>query len=172
MEGSLQQRCPFCREQLPTTKEESDKRRMKRIEANDPVAMTQWGLEQHRKGNYSSSFEYYARAAELGDLEAHHWLSLLYHEGLGVEKDMGKVIHHTEVAALGGHPKARYFLGCLDVVNGRHERGVRHWIIATKLGCDRSIKSLMKAFKEGFVSKEELAAALRAHQAAVDATKS
>ena len=30
----------------------------------------------------------------------------------------------------------------------------------------------MKVFKEGFVSKEELAAALRAHKAAVDATKS
>ena len=30
----------------------------------------------------------------------------------------------------------------------------------------------MTAFKEGHVSKDDLAAALRAHQAAVDATKS
>jgi len=49
---------------------------------------------------------------------------------------------------------------------------VKHWIISANLGDDGSIKILMEKFKEGFVSKDDLAAALRAHQAAVDATKS
>ena len=37
---------------------------------------------------------------------------------------------------------------------------------------EESIKLLMKVFKKGFVSKDVLAAALRAHQAAVEETKS
>ena len=34
------------------------------------------------------------------------------------------------------------------------------------------MKLLMKAFKEGHISKDELAATLRAHHAAINATKS
>ena len=49
---------------------------------------------------------------------------------------------------------------------------MKHWIIAANLGYDESIKALKEAYKGGDVSKEDLAAALRAHQAAVDATKS
>ena len=49
---------------------------------------------------------------------------------------------------------------------------MKHWIIAATHGHDESMKELMTAFKHGLVSKEELAAVLRAHQAAVDSTKS
>lgn len=45
-------------------------------------------------------------------------------------------------------------------------------IISAKQGYDHSMKALMEMYKGGFVSKEDLAAALRAHQAAVNATKS
>ena len=37
---------------------------------------------------------------------------------------------------------------------------------------DGSIKVLMENFREGFMEKEDLATALRAHKAAVNATKS
>jgi len=164
--------CPFCRELLPTTKEGCDKQRMKRMEANDPVAMCREGREQYEKGDYSSAFEYLTKAAELGDVAAHYWLSRLHHDGHILEKEMGKVIHHMEEAAIGGHPKARHNLGWHEGNNGRYERAVKHLIIAAKLGLDDSIKTLMENFKGGFVQKDELAAALRAHKAAVDATKS
>ena len=49
---------------------------------------------------------------------------------------------------------------------------MKHFTIAANLGHDESIKALMDNFKDGFVSKDDLAAALRAHQAAADATKS
>ncbi len=49
---------------------------------------------------------------------------------------------------------------------------MKHFSIAARLGDDLSMKALMKFFKGGYVSKEDLAATLRAHQAAVDATKS
>ncbi len=51
MEMRLGQSCPFCREPAPNTKEEGDKRRMKRIEANDPVALCHEGMMQHSKGH-------------------------------------------------------------------------------------------------------------------------
>eukprot|EP00984_Skeletonema_dohrnii_P018061 scaffold8348_cov78-Skeletonema_dohrnii-CCMP3373.AAC.1 len=172
IQGKLQHTCPFCREPLPTTDEGCDKQRMKRIEANDPAAMYQEGVKQDGKGDYSSAFEYYTKAAQLGDAEAHYQLSILYHHGHGIEKDLGKATHHREEAAIGGHPSARYNLGVLEWNNNNAERAVKHFIIAATQGHDKSIKYLMEIFKGGLVSKDELAAALRAHQAAVDATKS
>ena len=194
--------CPFCREPVPKTEEDRDKLRMKRIEANDPVALRQEGGVQNKKGEYRSAFEYYTKAAELGDVEAHYELSFLYHDGKGVEKDEEKTLYHTEEAAIGGHPHARFLLGCLECYNGQqvvakglatiirpgddlstkweweeknhrhYERAVKHWIIAAAQGEDDAIETLMKKFKHGFLEREVLATALRAHHAAVDATKS
>jgi len=170
-EGKLKFKCPFCRTPI-TSNDEADKQKMKRIEANDPVAMNREGLNQYDKGDYSKAFEYFTKAAELGDVEAHYQLSLLYNDGHGVEKDRGKERHHLEQAAIGGHPRARHNLGCDEEESGNIERAVKHYIIAAKEGYDGSIKPLMEYFKEGFVSKDDLASTLRAHQAAVDATKS
>eukprot|EP00985_Skeletonema_marinoi_P025238 scaffold18326_cov79-Skeletonema_marinoi.AAC.2 len=124
------------------------------------------------EGDYRSAYKYLLKAAELGNAEAHFKLAGLYHEGHGVEKDRGKAIYHLEEAAIGGHPYARYDLGYDAEEYGISERAVRHWIISANLGDDNSIKSLMAAYRGGFVSKEDLADALRGHQAAVDATKS
>eukprot|EP00984_Skeletonema_dohrnii_P034629 scaffold33613_cov159-Skeletonema_dohrnii-CCMP3373.AAC.3 len=171
-EGKLNFKCPFCRKPTAETDEEFDKQNMKRIEANDPVAMTQRGGDQYDKGDYQSALTYFTKAAELGYVEAHFELSHLYRDGHGVEKDEGKETFHLEEAAIGGHPDARYNLGIGEWNNGKTERAVKHWIIAATQGDDDSIKMLMEGFKEGVVSKDDLAAALRAHHAAVDATKS
>jgi hypothetical protein len=164
--------CPFCRKPLPKTQEEADKLSMKRVKANNPAAMCKEGATQSRKGDYIKAFDYYTKAAELGDVEAHFKLALSYQLGQGVEKNMGKEIHYMEEAAIGGHPKARYCLGCIEWENGSKDRAVKHWTIAATHGDDDSVKILTEMFKEGFVSKEDLASALRAHQAAVNATKS
>eukprot|EP00984_Skeletonema_dohrnii_P027221 scaffold16716_cov146-Skeletonema_dohrnii-CCMP3373.AAC.12 len=164
-----------CSKHFPTktkNEAENEKYMMKRVEANDPVAMRREGRTQDDKGDYISAFEYYTKAAELGNADAHYSLSCLYRYGHGVVKDKGKEIHHLEEAAIGGHPDARFNLGCDEGNNGNIERARRHWIISANLGDDGSIKALMEMFKRGFVEKEVLAAALRAHQAAVDATKS
>ena len=164
--------CPFCREALPKTDEGVEKQNMKRIEANDPAALCHQGMEECERGDHIRAFEYFSKAAELGDMEAHFRMSALYQKGQGVEKDKGKEIYHMEEAAIGGHPKARLCLGCWETFRLDFERAVKHFIIAASQGDDQSIKMLMKMFKDGIVVKEELAAALRAHQAAVDATKS
>ncbi|KAK1746715.1 zf-MYND and TPR domain-containing protein [Skeletonema marinoi] len=171
-EAKLGHSCPFCRKPVPSTDKQCDKQILKRIAANDPVAMLRKGIEQHRKGDYGSAFEYYVKAAKLGDAEAQYELALLYQYGTGVEKDEVKQINYLEEAAIGGHPNARYNLGRNEWNIGNTERALKHFFIAAKLGDNDSTKVLMDAFRDGLVSKDDLASALRAHQAAVDATKS
>lgn len=128
----------------------------------------------------------------MGDVEAHLRLAILYSEAYcveGVEKDEVKYIYHLEEAAIGGHPTARYMLGVEEMNNcyilstktietdtrldaNVIERAVNHFIIAATQGHDDSMKKLMDAFRRGLVIKEDLATTLRAHKAAVDATKS
>eukprot|EP00984_Skeletonema_dohrnii_P010385 scaffold4045_cov105-Skeletonema_dohrnii-CCMP3373.AAC.9 len=169
---SLQERCPFCRTATPKSQEEADRIQMKRVEVNDPEGMRLMGFQRQEKEDYAGAFEYWTKAAALGNADAHFNLSLMYHEGKGVEKDKKKMWHHLEEAAIAGHTFARHNLGFLENKDGRYERAMKHWIIAAKLGFDASLETLKDAFGKGYVSKEDFAAALRAHQAAVDATKS
>eukprot|EP00577_Skeletonema_sp_RCC1716_P023550 CAMPEP_0113420616 /NCGR_PEP_ID=MMETSP0013_2-20120614/27424_1 /TAXON_ID=2843 ORGANISM="Skeletonema costatum, Strain 1716" /NCGR_SAMPLE_ID=MMETSP0013_2 /ASSEMBLY_ACC=CAM_ASM_000158 /LENGTH=204 /DNA_ID=CAMNT_0000308109 /DNA_START=376 /DNA_END=990 /DNA_ORIENTATION=+ /assembly_acc=CAM_ASM_000158 len=168
----LEPTCPFCRQLDPKSKEEEDRNVMKRVKANDPVAMLQMGLVCYNKGDYDSAFRRYNISAGLGDVAGHYQLSCLYRKGQGVEKDVKKEVYHLEQAAIGGHPIARYNLGAVEEENGRMDRAVKHWIIAATLGHNASLDTLKLCFRRGLVSKEDFASALRAHQAAVDATKS
>ena len=77
-----------------------------------------------------------------------------------------------EEAAIGGYAEARHNLGAFEGRNKKYERATKHWIIAASMGHDESLEYLKKNYANGFVTKEEFASALRAHQAAVDATKS
>ena len=77
-----------------------------------------------------------------------------------------------EEAAIGGHPYARYNLGHYEQSNRRYERTAKHYIIAAKLGLDDALEEVKRGFSLGFIVKEDYEAALRGHQAAVDATKS
>jgi tetratricopeptide (TPR) repeat protein len=171
-EQGLEHKCLFCREPSPETDEEINKNLMERIKANDPLAIREMGLQRYQEGDFEGAVEYWTKAAGLGDMIAHFNLSLFYREGKGVEKDTKKAKFHLEEAAIGGHPDARYNLGCFENANGRFDRASKHWIIAAKLGFDEALDAVKKYFSVGLVSKEDYEAALRGHQAAVDATKS
>ncbi len=108
----------------------------------------------------------------MGNADSHHNLSIMYYKGDFVEKNEKKHVYHSEEAAIGGQPKARFNLGLHEWNSGRIYRAMKHYIIAAKLGQDESLEQVKKYFQKGFVSKEDYAAALRGHQAAVDATKS
>ena len=164
--------CPFCRHIIPETDEESNKNIAKRAKANDPGALTQMGKIRCDEGDFDAAYEYFTKAAELGDANAHYNLSIMYREGEGVEKDEKKQVYHFEEAAVRGHPDARHFLGRYEVMNGRSDRAVKHFIIAANLGYNNSIKALKECYKHKVISKDCFAAALRAHHAAVKATKS
>ena len=170
-------RCVFCRT-LASDKEEHSKRKRERVEANNPEALHYRGSECYQAGDYNGAFEYFTKAAELGDAEAQFQLGYMYGEGVGVEKDDKKGIYHYEKAAIGGHCGARHNLAYIEVKNiieaknGNMERAVKHWIIAANLGHEASMKALLPSYKNGDITKEEYGATLRTHQAAVDAMKS
>ena len=90
-------------------------------------------------------------------MDAHFKLSNMYELGQGIEEDKGKMLYHAEVAAIGGHPRARCILGYYEWMNENYMRAVKHLMIAAKQGEDESIKILMDAFKVGFLEKEDLA---------------
>ena len=174
LEQAMGTTCPFCRHLTVTTDEEATKQMLKRIEANDPIAIREMGGRHFQEEkNYNAAIEFFRRAAALGDVEAHFSLGYLYDEGKYVELDKGKALYHLEEAAIGGHPDARCYLACIESYwNEKYERAVKHWIIAANLGYDRAIRKLKEWYKDGLVSKDDFAAALRAHKASVDATKS
>ena len=108
----------------------------------------------------------------MGNAHAHYQLSVLYYNGEGVVKDEKKSIHHLGHAAIGGHTHARHNLGCTELRLRRMDKAAKHFIISTKLGDCKSLGPLKDLYKAGHVSKDDFAAALRGHQAAIDATKS
>ena len=173
-EQGLEHKCPYCREPLPKMDEEYEQNLMERAKANDPDALLHMGHNCHNEGDHGGEFEYYTKAAALGNAESHFGLALMYQKGesVGVEKDMGKAVYHLEEAAIGGHHYARYNLGFLEHRVGRIDRAVKHYIIAANLGYDFALEAVKKDFVDGYAGKEDYEVALRGYQAAVDATKS
>jgi hypothetical protein len=165
-------RCPFCRKPTVDSNEENDKRVMKRVKANDPVAMVQMGMRHRKERDHDRAIKYFTKAAELGDLHAHYLLGVIFYNGEGVEEDKEKAIRHWEKAAIGGHPDARHNLAYYEETNGNIDRAVKHLIIAANLGREESMKALWKFYSDGKITKEVLEATLRTHKAAIDATKS
>jgi hypothetical protein len=78
--------CPFCRTPAPATQEQSYVNKMKRVKANDPVALCSMGVVRFNEGDYITAFEYYTKAARLGDAEAHFRLSNMYRTGEGLKR--------------------------------------------------------------------------------------
>ena len=170
--GNIQHTCPFCRHPLPKSEEEAHTNLMKRVAANDPLAMMYLGNYLCRSGDYEGAIKYFTKAGDLGDVGAHRHLAFMYGTGEGAEKNDKKQIYHLEEAAIGGHPEARYEIGCVEWENSKYERAMKHFYIAARLGHDRSIQTLADCYKAGGINKNFFAAALRAHHAAVEATKS
>ncbi len=168
----LEPRCTCCGQPVPNSLEEHHKRIMERVKKNDSFAMTQMGKKHAGKGDYRNALEYYTKAAALGDVSAHCCLGILYFNGDGVEKDMKKALPHLEQAAIGGHPDARGLLALYEMDNGRFKRASKHYIIAASLGCIVSLSAVKNLFVQGIVSEDDYAAALRAHEATVNETKS
>lgn len=171
--AGLGSRCVFCRRpSYLKSHAEGHKRNMKRVKQNDPVALSQMGQECRNEGDHDSALEYFAKAAELGNADAHYFLSMMHWDGRAVEKDKAKYLYHSEQAAIGGHPVARHNLGCYEMSVGSTERAAKHWIIAANLGYHVSLDNLRLLYAEGHASKEDYYDALRAYQAALDAMKS
>jgi hypothetical protein len=158
-------KCPFCNsERGGLTADERFEEVMKRVGANDAGAIhvlgTYYysglgGLQQDR----TRGMELYARAAELGHIEAHNFLGTIYDKG----GDLKKSKFHWEAAAMAGHEVARCILGHMEACSGNIERAVKHWKIAASAGQYDAMHHLRIQFERGFVSRESINSTLAAY---------
>ena len=175
--GTMKELCPFCRVAVPSSYEELEKRNKKRLSLKDAEAFYTLGAEYESgstivQQNTKKAIELWKQGAELGSLTAVYQLGVRYFYGEGVEKDENKAMYHWKVAAIGGHERARFYLGVREFDYGNKGIAMKHWMIAAKSGYDDALKEVGKGYKHGLVTKDEFAIALRAHKDSQDEMKS
>eukprot|EP00984_Skeletonema_dohrnii_P013180 scaffold5449_cov88-Skeletonema_dohrnii-CCMP3373.AAC.5 len=168
--------CPFCR--APETGPSGHlKRLLKRVEANDPLAMFNLGnMSLHGMMSVpkdaKKAFGLFLRSGDLGYAPAYLNLANCYQHGYGVKIDSKKAINYRELACIGGDIIARKKLGG-DAWNiGKKQDAVKHFMIGARMGHDDSLSALKVVFSEGFLSKSDFEMTLRAHKEASDEMKS
>jgi TPR repeat protein len=170
-------KCLFCRTETSSSDEVLIERMKKRVEANDAQAMFHLGNDYHYgtsglRQDHAKALKLFHKSAKLGSPFAHNNLSSYYQGGGIVEKDRSKVTHHGQLAAMAGHLKARYYLGCDEKNAFNTYRAYKHWMISANDGCDSSMKAVQEGYKSGFVTKDDYAKTIRAHGKSIDDTKS
>ena len=131
-------------------------------------ALGSYGMPQ----DYQKANELNLKAGELGCAQGYFSLGISYRDGRGVEVDTKKAKHFYELAAMNGHIIARHNLGVLENEAGNTQRALRHWILAAKAGDEEALDAAKQGFQFGFMSKDEYASTLRAHQKIRDEMRS
>eukprot|EP00979_Chaetoceros_neogracilis_P016505 scaffold8254_cov133-Chaetoceros_neogracile.AAC.1 len=171
-------KCVFCRTEASSSNEEEIERMKKRVEANDAWAMlnlgsyNQFGMLGLRQ-DHAKALELFHKSAKLENHHAHLILSLRYHDGVIVEKDTRKAIHHGQLGAMAGNVHARHNLGWDEKVNaGNMDRAYKHRMISANDGYDLSMKAVQEGYKNGLVTKDDYAKTIRAYGNSIDEMKS
>ena len=81
-----------------------------------------------------------------------------------MEVDNKKALYFWELAAMSGHVIARYNVGCLEGQAGNLHRAMKHFMISARGGCKESLDMVKRGFMKEYVTKDEYADILRAHQ--------
>jgi TPR repeat protein len=86
-----------------------------RMTAPSPAAEALWqeGTALYDRRDYRRAFAAYSEAANLGHPRAMTVLGTMYHDGLGVPKDMGRAVQWYTQAAMRGNRGAQYSLGAM-----------------------------------------------------------
>jgi len=171
--------CAFCRTPTIKSDEEEIERTKKLIDKGNVEAFLllagyyihgSRGLAQ----DYQKAHDLMIKAGELGCASGYYNLGVAYDEGRGVEVNMKKAKYYWELAAMNGSVNARHNLGCIEGRSGNHHRAYKHYMIAAKAGDTPSLDYVKKGFMAmaGFVTKDEYANTLLAHQARQEEMKS
>lgn len=130
------------------------------------------------------AYELWSQAINLGSINAQYNISVSYvskddelssvatYLNIDEEQAIQNSIHHTELAAIGGHEIARNNLGALEASLGNMNRAMKHWMISARAGFDISLKQIGNGYKAGLVTKDEYASTLRSYQSSLDEMKS
>ena len=167
-------KCPFCRTPVATSEKEFLERNKKRMEVGDAYAFYVMGCA-YDKGEYygvpqdsAKAIEFWHKAGKFGYNNIGH----AYYNGDGVERDEKMARHYYELVALEGKVTARYNLGVDEDNAGNYDRALKHYMIAVRGGCHRSVKDIQQLYMDGHVAKDQYSNALRSHQAYLNEIKS
>ena len=155
--NKVDRKCPFCRYHLEET---TNNKMIKRVEANDPLALYNIGC-YHRDGlygfpqDYHKALELWHRAAELGHAGAYTCIGIAYNRGEGVEVDKKKATHFWELAAMRGDVYANTSLGAQEVMKGNKDRALKHFMIAVKGGESNSLNLIKQMCHIGHATKDD-----------------
>jgi len=171
--GNMKQWCAFCRLPFPRTSGEFTKRYNNRMKVKDAEAFRMLGKCYLDGGGFvkksiNKAIELWNRAVELGSIGVHYYLATEYMEGRYVGRNPTIALHHFKMAAIGGHEKARYYLGLFEYDNGNHHRAMKHFMIAARSGYDDALKEVGMGYKAGHVTKDDYASTLRAYKESQD----
>ena len=165
--------CPFCR--APNVGgEEFTLRLNKRIEANDPEALSARGKEEAQKGNFDEAMDLLHRSADLGLCTAHYSIgcAYAYDEWKGVENDLEKARYHWETSAMAGHGGSRYNLGSMEMKLGNGHISMKHFMVAAKSGYKTSLYEVKRGLVNGLVTKADYEETIRLYEESSNELKS
>ncbi|EJK70796.1 hypothetical protein THAOC_07816 [Thalassiosira oceanica] len=171
--------CPFCRTPIPADDGDGSELSMvqKRVDKKDAEAISFLG-SSYFHGNLglakdaSRAIELWTEAADLGSIDAHRLLGVLYYTGNGVEEDKPRGFRHWQQAAMKGHALSRHILGDIEYMNENYHLAVQHYMISAKMGYEKSLNAIKDRFKEGHATKTQYAEALLGYRDAVEEMKS
>ncbi|EJK70902.1 hypothetical protein THAOC_07703 [Thalassiosira oceanica] len=169
--------CEFCRTPIPDNKGSTHAMVQKRVSKGDATATFNLG-EKYFHGedglakNVPRAIELWTEAAELGSLDAHCQIGVVYYNGIDVEEDKPRGTHHWQQAAMKGDVESRHNLGIAEYKNGNYQLAVQHFMISAKMGDENSLNDIKQMFKLGYAAKAQYAKALLGYRDAVEEMKS
>ena len=169
--------CPFCRLQMVYSYKESIDRYNKRMELGDADAFFTMGTmsmygEDGVSQDTKKALELYLRAVELGSIEAHNKIGILYSDGKYLPKDSKKMLYHYQQGAMKGCEYARYHIGVEEYKMGKMDRAMKHWVIGATIGHKGSLDNVKAGFTKRVITKAQYENALRGYHAYIDEAKS
>ena len=127
----------------------------------------------------TKSLEMLTKAAELGHAPAYANIGLYYEEGIAVEQDEAKTLDFWRIAAKKGslraHKNLAHSYSSLPSFlesGGDIQKCIEHLEMAASAGEKDCMDTLMVAYKDKLLSKEDLTQTLRAFQTSNDAMNS
>ena len=169
--------CPFCRLPMVYSEKEIMNRYNKRMEAGDADAFFTMGStymygEDGTEQNIMKALELYSCAVQLGSIEAHNKIGILYSDGKHLPKDPKKSIYHFQQGAVKGCEYARYHIGLEEANMGNIDRAIKHWVIGASIGHKVSLDNVEVGFRRGHATKAQYEKALRGYHAYIDEARS
>ena len=180
--------CAFCRTPPPKSEKEVIDRLKIGVERNDAKSMQQLAVhylngEMGLQKDLVKAIEMYQKAGKHGCASAYGKIGHFYYcdetflcdtklTCERVEKDYKKARQCWELAAIGGCTISRYALARLEMGNGNDVIASKHFLISAKAGCKKSLNQLKNCFKNGHITKDDYAGALRAYQTQCEDRKS